>query len=182
MDAYALIFAVVVGVLVYCMIGLYPRWAAKRFSNRLVARLRAKATASDDGPNLKPESDFTVVVSDTDVRCSRPDGSLESVRWNDLQKIEILTTDEGPFAPDVFWVLHGSTDGCVIPWGATGESQLLDRLQALPDFRNDVVMHAAGLTTRHRLLCWQRAEPNAEPTEDRTSHRLTPGGGSQASE
>ncbi len=29
----------------------------------------------------------------------------------DLQKVEVVTTSEGPFAPDVFWVLHGTEGG-----------------------------------------------------------------------
>jgi hypothetical protein len=79
---------------------------------------------------LIPESLFIVEVSDAGVSCSRPDQKVESVTWDDLQCVEIVNTDEGPFFPDVFWVLHGSESGCVIPQGATGEEQLLERLKS----------------------------------------------------
>ena len=79
------------------------------------------------------------------------------MHWNELQRVEILTTDEGPFAPDQFWILHGSADYCAIPWGATGEKQLLRRLQELPNFRNEEIVNAVYLTTNSLLVCWDRA-------------------------
>jgi hypothetical protein len=39
-------------------------------------------------------------------------------------------TGAGPFAPDVFWILRGSAGGCAVPHGATGDRELLERLQA----------------------------------------------------
>ncbi len=156
-----LILAIATGAVALVVIWLWQKLAAKRLANRLVAKVLAETTTPDGRLKLKPESDFTVAVSDSDVICSRPDGTTESVKWNDLQRVEILTTDDGPFAPDMFWVLYGSTDGCVIPWGATGEKQLMDRLQALPEFRNDVIVNAAGLTTCNQLLCWERTQQSA---------------------
>jgi len=81
---------------------------------------------------------------------------VESVRWEDLESVELLTTDEGPFSPDVFWVLQGSTGGCVIPQGASGERLLLEKLQGLPGFDNAAVIRAMTLTTNSRLLCWRK--------------------------
>ena len=168
MDTNELIVAIAGGTVAFIVIWLWQKWATKRLANRLVADVLAETTTPDgrpklkpESPKLKPESDYTVAVSEADVICSRPDGTTESVEWNDLQRVEILTTDDGPFAPDMFWVLYGSTGGCVIPWGATGENELMDRLQALPDFRNDVIVNAASLTTNNQLLCWERTPQNA---------------------
>lgn len=83
------------------------------------------------------------------------------MQWDDLQAVEVLTTDEGPFLPDQFWVLHGSTQGFVIPWGATGERELLRRLQELPGFRNEAIVEASSLTENNRLLCWLRETHNS---------------------
>jgi hypothetical protein len=105
---------------------------------------------------LIPESLFVVEVSDAGVSCSRPDQTVESVTWDDLQSVEIVNTDEGPYYPDVFWVLHGSGSGCIIPQGATGEAQLLERLQMLPGFDNGAVINAMTVTTNKRSLCWRR--------------------------
>jgi hypothetical protein len=75
-----------------------------------------------------PESLYIITLSDSGVSCKDPDGDLESVEWADLERVEIVTNDHGPFLPDVFWVLHGAKTGCVVPKWATGESELSHRL------------------------------------------------------
>lgn len=106
---------------------------------------------------LEPESRFIVRISDTEVACERPDGKTERVGWGDLERVEILTTSEGPMVPDVFWILHGTNGGCAIPQGATGERALLERLQALPGFDNGQVIEAMGSTSDRRFLCWEKS-------------------------
>ena len=103
-----------------------------------------------------PESGFVVRLSDLDVACERPDGRIERVAWADLRKVEIVTTAEGPRHPDVLWVLHESDGGCVIPQGATGDGELLARLQSLPGFDNGAVIEAMTCTSDRRFLCWER--------------------------
>lgn len=113
--------------------------------------------ALEPHPPLLPESRFVVRLSDTEVTCERPDGKVERVGWADLQKVEVVTTSDGPFAPDVFWVLHGTDGGCAVPQGATGDSELLERLQALPGFDNHAFIEAMSSASDRRFLCWQRA-------------------------
>lgn len=105
---------------------------------------------------VEPERRFVVRVSDTEVACERPDGKTERVSWSELQRVEILTTDEGPMLPDVFWLLHDKNGGCAIPQGATGEKELLERLQALPGFDNASLIKAMGSTSNKKFLCWRR--------------------------
>jgi hypothetical protein len=107
-------------------------------------------------PSLFPESRFIIRLSDSEVVCERPDGKVERVGWNDLQKVEIVTTGGGPLAPDVFWVLHGTNGGCAVPQGATGDKELLERLQALLGFDNQAFIKAMSSTSDRRFLCWQR--------------------------
>ena len=152
-----LILAIAFGGVAFVVIYLWDKWTTRR----LVADVLTKITSADGGLKLRPESGFVVDVSETGATCIRADGRTESVKWDDLQRVEILTTEDGPFAPDIFWVLHGSSDGCVIPWGATGEETLLERLRALPKFRNDVIVNATSLTTCNQLLCWERSPDNA---------------------
>ena len=106
---------------------------------------------------LEPESQFIVRLSDSEIVCERPDGEVERVSWADLQKVEVVTTSDGPFVPDVFWVLHGTAGGCAVPQGATGDRQLLERLQTLPGFDNGAVIEAMTCVSDRRFLCWQRA-------------------------
>jgi hypothetical protein len=110
----------------------------------------------DDRPRLQPESQYVVRFSGSEVSCTHPDGTSGTVAWDDLRRVEIVTTDEGPFLTDVFWVMHGSEAGCVVPQGATGERALLERLQQLPGFRNEAVIEAMSSTDNRRFLCWER--------------------------
>jgi hypothetical protein len=105
---------------------------------------------------LVPEATYRVEVSDSKVVCWSPDGSSESVQWDDLQQFEIVTTDEGPYATDVYWVLHGSETGCVIPQGATGDDALLRRLETLPGSDRAAFARAMGSTSNQRFSIWSR--------------------------
>ena len=100
-------------------------------------------------------------LTEDGVSCTRPDATVERVAWDDLQSVEIVNTDEGPFACDVLWVLHGSASGCVIPQGATGEGPLLARLQQLPGFDNGVVVAAMTTAANRRTVCWRRSARRA---------------------
>lgn len=98
----------------------------------------------------------TVVFDEQSVTCTRPSGLVETVTWEKLQTVMLLTTDDGPAACDSFWVLEGGDSGCVVPSDAVGMDRLLIRLQQLPAFQNDAVISAMGCTENRQWLCWQR--------------------------
>lgn len=107
---------------------------------------------------IAPESAWVVTLSDEGVSCTRPNGLVEMVEWNDLKAVVIVTTDEGPFAIDVMWLLVGNTSGCMVPLGATGEGKLIEKLQALPGFNNEVMIEAMSSTTNRKFVCWEKNE------------------------
>jgi hypothetical protein len=84
------------------------------------------------------------------------DGRTETVRWSDLQEVAILTTDEGPYADDVIWLLAGTDGGCAVPSETDGMNELLPRLQQLPGFDNEAVIRAMSSTADARFVCWAR--------------------------
>ena len=155
-----LVSAIIVAVIVVLVFG----WMVLS-SSRLASRAMAQASertrhperdASESSARLEPESRFIVRLSESELVCERPDGRIERVGWSELQKVEVVTTNDGPMVPDVFWLLHGAKGGCAIPQGATGERDLLERLQALPGFDNAKLIEAMGSTADERFLCWQR--------------------------
>jgi hypothetical protein len=154
----ALIIAVIGALVFLGLMELYNRWRHSRIVSRALERARhPERYASEPPARLEPESRFIVRLSDSEVVCDRPDGKTERVTWSDLQRVEIVTTSDGPMLPDVFWVLHGTESGCAIPQGATGEKELLDRLHALPGFDNGQMIQAMCCADDRRFLCWQRA-------------------------
>jgi hypothetical protein len=106
----------------------------------------------------KPIDDSAVVVTfdEEKLTCTRPDGLVEEVRWDDLRAVLVETNDLGPFASDVFWILVGTASGVVVPLGASGEEAMLARLQELPGFDNQLVIAAMTSTENQRFRCWER--------------------------
>ena len=145
-------------ILLVCLVLLFfaPRLVGSYLGNRAAAKLLAQPS---DAPRarLDPESRFVIQMTESAVSCHRPDGVIETVRWDELQQVQVLTTSDGPFAPDCFWLLRGpETTGCCIPQGATGDAELLDRIQKLPGFNNQAFIEAMGSTQEAIFTCWQR--------------------------
>ena len=90
-------------------------------------------------------------------------GETETVRWDDLQEVGIVTTDEGPVKEDVFWILLGANGRCAVPGAAEGMKELLDRLQKLPGFDNESVIRAMGSTENAKFVCWKRSSDPSKP-------------------
>jgi hypothetical protein len=112
----------------------------------------------------------------------RPDGVQETVRWADLAEVGIITTDEGPWSEDVFWLLVGcdGKSGCAVPQCAEGSKELLEVLQKLPGFDNEAVIEAMGSTSNAKFTCWKRktqrdAPPNGGPAEHSDNSAATGG-------
>ena len=110
------------------------------------------------GKALLPESKFVVTVLDDAVEVRRPDGSSDRVDFNDLASIYVVTTSEGPWSPDVWWVLTTADEkgGVLFPSGATGEDHAMKFMQDLEGFDNEAAVTAMGSTADCKFLCWQR--------------------------
>jgi len=103
-----------------------------------------------------------VHIDDHGVRRDLAGGKVEQVTWDDLQEVSILTTGDGPFAEDVFFVLAGQEGrGCVVPQSAPEGGRLLERLQRLPGFDNEAVIRAMASVEDARFVCWRRGDEHA---------------------
>lgn len=97
-----------------------------------------------------------VICGDEAVELRWPRSPNETVHWNDVQKIVIRNTDAGPFDEDVFFCLETEEDTFVIPQGADGVSELLERLQQFPGFNNEALVESMGCTDNKLFLCWEQ--------------------------
>ena len=106
---------------------------------------------------LYPECQTRVTFDDLEVACSSPDGTLRKVAWSELSEVRVWTTSEGPFLPDVFWVLHagGPKARIIYPQGAVGEQALLEAMQTrLDGFDNEALLRAMASTDDAVFLVW----------------------------
>jgi len=106
---------------------------------------------------LQFESAIIVVDADGCVTSKYPNGDVQSVRWDDLERVEVHTNDTGPWGADFWWVLTDGNGECSYPQGATGEAEMLPKLQALAGFDNNSLGEAVRCTSNQQFLCWDRA-------------------------
>lgn len=75
-----------------------------------------------------------------------------------LVGVDIVTTDDGPFSDDLFWVLSDQWgQQVVIPGGAKGAEALPDTLGSLQGFDHMAVMKAMSSTANARFEIWRSA-------------------------
>jgi len=100
----------------------------------------------------------TIIFDDETIRRVMDGGAVETIRWDDLSAIMIETTDAGPFADDVFWILVAEDlqSGCVIASEAVGAEALIERLMTLPDFNYETMIQAMASTDNAKFLVWEK--------------------------
>jgi hypothetical protein len=121
------------------------------------------------GRHLRRHTDFPrqsekVTFDEQEIRRHLVDGCIETIAWNDIDEISIVTTDQGPWADDVFWffISRDRSSGCVVSNQAAGFKDLLPRIQCLPGFDNHAVVSAMASAVSQRFIAWK------SPTMDRT--------------
>lgn len=105
---------------------------------------------------LTPEKYYIVRIDEHNVACTTPQGQISNLAWDKLETVYIETNDTGPWSCDVWWLLKGDEALVVIPQGATGERELIDHLQRLPNFNNNAMIDAMCCTSNRRFLCWEK--------------------------
>ena len=103
-----------------------------------------------------PEDDYVIVLTDESIEVMNPDGTKASVRWDDIQTITLMTTDQGPFLPDVWFELNGTEGRCLFPQGAPLSDEAYQRISQFDGFDFEVFINAMSVTDNALHLLWQR--------------------------
>ncbi|QIG81919.1 hypothetical protein G5C33_11820 [Sphingosinithalassobacter tenebrarum] len=87
-----------------------------------------------------------------------PKGDRHQVQLSQLHGIAIETNDSGPWGQDFWWLIYGPDEDLAFafPEGATGETEVIERLRALPGFRDDAFGDAIRSTDIDTFVVWQR--------------------------
>ena len=104
------------------------------------------------------EALFRVTADETGITSIAANGERTALAWPDIARVTIRTTDEGPFATDVFWEFDTASrqNALWVPGGATGEGELLQALgERLPGFRHEEVIRAMGSTSKATFVVWE---------------------------
>jgi hypothetical protein len=83
-----------------------------------------------------------------------------AVSLDDLLKVAIRTSNDGPFASDMFWEWTDATGQTLsIPGNAEGSDQIYDALSALSGVDYDAIMRASGEAAKNYFVIWQKSRP-----------------------
>lgn len=110
-------------------------------------------------PPQHPEHAWRVWTSDDVLHCAYRSED-KTVGWDVLTEIAIVTTDEGPLLPDVFWRFRSRTEEVVFPQMALGEQEVVDRAMKLPGFDFVASSRAMSSAVNAEFLVWKK---NADP-------------------
>jgi hypothetical protein len=103
------------------------------------------------------ERSIVVLTDNVGLSTTYPNGDTTSIKWSEVERIGIQTTDKGPWEPDVWWILEGSTCRCYYPNGASGDQDALTAMEArFPGFDDKAVIRAMGSTSNAVFICWER--------------------------
>ncbi len=92
-----------------------------------------------------------------EIHSFHPTQDYGSVKVDDIVEIGVLTTDEGPIAPDV-WIMLLDRNGlaCTFPSDATGHKPVINHLLQFEGFDHRAFIEAMGSTSNAKFVVWQK--------------------------
>jgi hypothetical protein len=104
------------------------------------------------------ERAVVVRTDEQGISAQYPDGTILSIRWDEVQCVAIETNDSGPWGADVWWLIEGNQSRCAYPGGANGDIDALKSMESrLTGFNDECVVQAMACTSNRRFVCWQRS-------------------------
>ena len=104
----------------------------------------------------QPEDYYDISITDEYVKVEHPKRNIEEIKWNEIEEISIVTTDEGPFLPDVWLMLIGNGKGCSMPQGAPKYDEVYDIVSKYDGFDFEEVIKAATSTDNAKFELWKK--------------------------
>jgi hypothetical protein len=91
-------------------------------------------------------------------------GVREHVAWDDVARVRILTTDQGPHLEDVFFIVDSKKgDGCIVPQDLATRDGLLEALQSrLVGLNNGAVIEAMLSVDNRMFTIWEEGSASSQ--------------------
>jgi hypothetical protein len=108
----------------------------------------------------KPRLTENILINDEELARELSDGTVERVRWQDLTRVTIVTTDQGPWFEDVFFVFEADSAGIVISHEWVERVKIFDWLKKkLSGVDFGQVIQAMACTDNATFLLWDAGKP-----------------------
>jgi hypothetical protein len=106
-------------------------------------------------PKPNVECEYRLAITNHDVACEHPKRPREAIRWENVERIWLIITSDGPRLPDHWLLLEGEVGGCSFPTEAVGFEAIWDKLERrFAGFDYGPLIR--GGTDGARYLCWDR--------------------------
>jgi hypothetical protein len=105
---------------------------------------------------LQPEDLYKVEITVSQIKVTHPKRADEIIQWNEIQEIQLVNTDEGPFLPDVWMLLSGNGKGCSIPQGSKGWDDVYEIVSKYEGFNFENVIKSASCTDNQIFELWKK--------------------------
>lgn len=81
--------------------------------------------------------------------------------WDAVEKIEIVTTDEGPWEEDLWWIffIREAEEPLLIPSGAKGIDKIFEVFEdKFENIDNEMIINAMGSSVNARFNLWNKQQ------------------------
>ncbi|TRO66803.1 hypothetical protein [Christiangramia sabulilitoris] len=103
-----------------------------------------------------PEDYFETEITESYVKVTHPERKDEQIDWKEIEEIQLINTDEGPFLPDVWLILTGNGKGISIPQGSEGWIKVYDIVSKYDGFNFENVIKSASCTENKTFDIWKK--------------------------
>ena len=121
----------------------------------LISRLVRQGRKEKQVWDTTPGGSYEAIITDRELTCTHPKRPTESIRWDQVREITLVTTSDGPLLPDVWYVFTGEGTGCSVPSEAKGFDQLWDVFKIRFPTIDYKAMIAAG-TGEEKKVIWKK--------------------------
>lgn len=134
----------------------------KKISNGWQRAVNGKAVSESGLQEIVQKSaQERVQFTDSGMHITQGNGRELDIAYRDVEQIDIITTDQGPWQEDVWWCFYltGEEKPVYLPQGIKGEDQILLVLEkhfAGIDFQTFIM--AMGSADNAVFNLWRRAE------------------------
>ena len=87
---------------------------------------------------------------------TEPNGNKIECTIGEIEKVLIVTTEDGPFYPDVWWTIVANEKTLIFPQGAKGENKLSDKIMNFPGFNFEKFMESMKCVEDMEFVCWTK--------------------------
>ncbi len=97
-----------------------------------------------------------VLCNDTGLEVIHPNGDIESAKWDEIIKVSVITTSQGPIMDDVFLVIFKREKGCLVPSEAIGYNDVFEKVSKFDGFNFTKYIEAMSSSSDNEFVCWQK--------------------------